>query len=207
MVILGALTLPSMMGVGGAKNLASNAYELSGLLQQARTTAMAENTYVAVGFYPFTSTDGVPTVAVGVISSKSGLLTDISGNVSTRQQAITRPVLLKDVAMDTTEQYLSLANANPAMNTTTNTDVSTSTSGLNFSLPIQGNSSAVNFVDIIIFSPTGEAGIAAESSNTSLLQPDDCLSIGLVEAPVTKTPRIVGIQVLGLNGQVTVYQQ
>lgn len=204
MVILGALTLPNFVGINTAKVLANNAYQLAGIFQQARTTAMSENTYVAVGLYQYNSPDGVPCIAVGVVSSPNGLLNGLLNGTQQTVTTVTKPIILRNVKIDPNpnQDYLTLSGANAG-----GTDVpSSSIVTYNFTLPILGNPTPVTFSNVIVFSPTGEAGLAPQTSTPTLLQPDDCLGLGLVASP-SKNNHYVGIQIYGLSGQVSVYQQ
>ena len=84
-VLLLALVAPSLTSLKGSQDVTAAAYSLRGVLETARTYAMANNTYVWVGFYeqdykntaapasaqspPYT---GVGHVTVGTVYSKDG---------------------------------------------------------------------------------------------------------------------------------------
>jgi prepilin-type N-terminal cleavage/methylation domain-containing protein len=53
MAILVAISIPALQGLSGAKQFANRLNEISGILEQARAYATAQNTYVWVAFYPY----------------------------------------------------------------------------------------------------------------------------------------------------------
>src|SRR5207237_4838930 len=59
--ILMVLVVPAFTSIKGAGDLTSAAYTIKGVLEQARTYAMANNTYVWVGFYEENTTATAPT--------------------------------------------------------------------------------------------------------------------------------------------------
>lgn len=62
-VLLMVLIAPAFTSVKGSNDVTSAAYTIKGVLEQARTFAMANNTYVWVGFYEENSTALAPTNA------------------------------------------------------------------------------------------------------------------------------------------------
>jgi prepilin-type N-terminal cleavage/methylation domain-containing protein len=80
-IILTALLAPAFTNLKSAGDVTSTAYTISGLLEQARSYAMANNTFVWVGFKEVDvsnsasvspQTTGVGRVAVAIIASKDG---------------------------------------------------------------------------------------------------------------------------------------
>jgi type II secretory pathway pseudopilin PulG len=51
MVLIAGISIPGLVGMKKARSAAAAGYTISGLLEQARTYAMANNTYVWVGFF------------------------------------------------------------------------------------------------------------------------------------------------------------
>jgi len=51
MVLMLVISLPAVLGIRGDRDITRAAYDLAGTLEQARSYAMASNTYVWVGFY------------------------------------------------------------------------------------------------------------------------------------------------------------
>jgi prepilin-type N-terminal cleavage/methylation domain-containing protein len=66
--ILSSLAIPAFNAIRGAGSLTKAANDVSGILEQARAYAMAQNTYVWVGF----KKEGSDTLLVGVSASPSG---------------------------------------------------------------------------------------------------------------------------------------
>src|SRR3989442_1730409 len=79
-VILAALIAPAFTNLKSAGDVTSAAYTIKGVLEQARTYAMANHTYTWVGFYeedasqPSTNppTPGVGRLIVSIVASKDG---------------------------------------------------------------------------------------------------------------------------------------
>src|SRR5438046_6922855 len=61
MILLTVLLTPAFTNLRSAGDVTSAAYTIKGVLEQARTYAMANNTYTWVGFYEENTTDASPT--------------------------------------------------------------------------------------------------------------------------------------------------
>ena len=80
-VLVTALILPAFTSIKSAGDLTSAAYTIKGVLEQARTYAMANNTYTWVGFYeedvsqPSTNppTPGVGRLVISIVAAKDGV--------------------------------------------------------------------------------------------------------------------------------------
>jgi type II secretory pathway pseudopilin PulG len=80
MIVVAALIAPAFTSLKGAGDVTSAAYTIEGVLDQARTYAMANNTYTWVGFYEedaSQSSTNPPTAGVGrlvmsIVASKDG---------------------------------------------------------------------------------------------------------------------------------------
>ncbi len=81
--LLMGLLVPAFNAISGGNGVTKASYDIAGVLQQARTYAMANNTYVWVGFYEEDAGTIIPTAAlppypgngqvlVGVVASKDG---------------------------------------------------------------------------------------------------------------------------------------
>jgi prepilin-type N-terminal cleavage/methylation domain-containing protein len=75
--VLSALALPAFNSIRNAGGLTKTANDIAGILEQARAYAMAQNTYVWVGFRK----DGADTLVVGVGASKTGSSTPATDDV------------------------------------------------------------------------------------------------------------------------------
>src|SRR5438067_5373336 len=80
MILLTALLTPAFTNLKSADDVTSAAYTIKGVLEQARTYAMANNTYTWVGFYEEDAsqsstnpaTPGVGRLVMSVVASKDG---------------------------------------------------------------------------------------------------------------------------------------
>jgi prepilin-type N-terminal cleavage/methylation domain-containing protein len=85
--ILSALLIPAFTSLKGANEITNAVYTVSGVLQQARTYAMANNTYVWVGLFeedPSTpGTAGTGALVLSTVASKDGtpVYTDTSAPI------------------------------------------------------------------------------------------------------------------------------
>ena len=81
MILLTALFTPAFTNLKRAGDVTSAAYTIKGVLEQARTYAMADNTYTWVGFYeedvsqPSTNppTPGVGRLVISIVAAKDGV--------------------------------------------------------------------------------------------------------------------------------------
>jgi len=67
--VVSSLAMPAFNAIRGGGSLTKAANDVSGILEQARAYAMAQNTYVWVGF----KKEGADTLLVGVSASPSGM--------------------------------------------------------------------------------------------------------------------------------------
>ena len=80
MILLTALLTPAFTNLKSAGDVTSAAYTIKGVLEQARTYAMANNTYTWVGFYEEDAsqsstnppTPGVGRLIMSIVASKDG---------------------------------------------------------------------------------------------------------------------------------------
>ena len=75
--VMTALAIPAFNAVRGAGSLGKAASDISGTLQQARSYAMSQNTYVYVGLQEVdgiqpTASDGTGRVVIAAVASKTG---------------------------------------------------------------------------------------------------------------------------------------
>ena len=195
MSLLVSAAWPSIVGMVSGNRLTNNAYELSGLIQQARTTALTEHTYVWIGFSSVTQ-NGAPSLMVASVVGRSGMASDLSNS---NTQLAAKPMVLKNVQLATAANYAAL----PGLNTTNNTDAGSQTYPFQYSVEGQAN---LTFTEVIAFGPDGQANLPQTSGGA--LQLVQCLGIGLKAAPgSTAAPHTVAVQIHGLSGQVAVFQQ
>src|SRR5581483_1216692 len=80
MVMMMALLAPAVNTIRGGSDIRKSAYDIAGILEQARTYALANNTYTWVGFYEEDgsklstnpATSGIGRVIVFAVASKDG---------------------------------------------------------------------------------------------------------------------------------------
>jgi prepilin-type N-terminal cleavage/methylation domain-containing protein len=193
--VLASLAWPALTGLVSGDRLTNNAYQLSGLIQEARSVAVARHTYVWLGLYSSTSAGGAPSLTVVTVAGNSGLTTDLQNN---NFALVAKPAILRNVTIATASSYASL----PGLDSADNTDVATQ--GYKFMLAVPGNANAI-FSNFIAFGPDGQANLPQTSSGT--LQLVQCIGVGLQVAPASAIVRTAAIQVRGLSGQVSVLQQ
>jgi len=193
--ILASVTGPSIVGMLSGDQLTNNAYQLSGIAQQARTTAMSQHTYVWLGFYSYTS-NGAPAVMAATAQINSGLSTDLP-TIAANYRLASKPVTLRNTTIAAASAYLGLRGVDSA----DNTDVSTP--GFSFSMSVPGNANAT-FTDCIVFGPDGQAYLP--SSVGAIAAPTQCVGLGINASP-GHTIRTAAIQIRGLSGQVSVFRQ
>jgi prepilin-type N-terminal cleavage/methylation domain-containing protein len=195
MSLLASVSWPAIVGLVSGNRLTNNAYELGGLVQQARTAAITQHTYVWLGFYSYTQ-DGAQAVMVASVSGNSGLATDLPANC----RLSAKPVIMKNVSLATAANYTAL----PGLDVTDNTDAASQ--GYTFPLSIPGHANAT-FTNVIAFGPDGQVWLP-QTGTGALQQPVQCVGVGLNAAPSpANNLHTVAVQVHGLSGQVSVFQQ
>jgi prepilin-type N-terminal cleavage/methylation domain-containing protein len=201
-----AIMATFLVGIGGgsdAGKLTKAAYDVKGVLAQGRAYAMAQNTYVYVGFQEVdavspTSSDGIGMLVVAAAASKSG---QRMTNVSSDAVAISKALTLKGVHMT---NATSLTNA-VAMGSITRpadaVDLSEATAAPIFQIPWPPGASAKNLLKKVIeFDPQGLARVPTNAAAPSL-QPS--IEIALVPArgnTVPDSPNHALIQINGITG-------
>ncbi len=195
--IMASFAWPAIVGIVSGDRLSNNAYQLSNVVQQARSEAVARHTYVWVGFYSYKDANGVPAVMVASVCGNSGLSTDLQNNNFTVE---TKPTILRNVSLAASTAYTSLPGFDSSVTTT---DVALYGYSFPFTLNVGGKTN-VTFTDAVAFGPDGQANLAQASGSLLLEQ---CVGMGLQQAPVTSKLHVAAIQVRGLSGDVSVLQQ
>jgi prepilin-type N-terminal cleavage/methylation domain-containing protein len=230
-IVLTALLVPAFTNMKSAGDVTSAAYTIKGVLDQARTYAMANNTYTWVGFFeenvstPSTNpaTPGTGRIVMSIVASKDGTML-YTGTLSS-------PVTLDPPNSATLFQVDKLAkidnahlktfaaglgtgdtfDTRPAVGSTAaqiGNDPSTPSSpSLTFHYPAGNSSPQYTFVKVVQFSPRGEAVI--DNSNYTLTTVSEIgvqLTHGITPEPSpVKNP--VAVQLSGLGGNVKVYRR
>jgi prepilin-type N-terminal cleavage/methylation domain-containing protein len=215
MVVLLGLITPTLKSYKGSQDVTASAYNLRGVLENARNYAMANNTYVWVGFYeqdysnttppataqapPYT---GVGHVTIGVVYSKDGtnLVPDSTAGSVTLPAASLGQVgsLVQIYAVHVT-----------ALNQTDLDAASLEQTLINSSSPDTTLRPFValgyTFYKTIRFNPRGESNVNSTDPCTRIAE------VGLQpthgDIKDSTTPNLVAVQLAGIGGAVNIYRQ
>ena len=221
------LALPTLSSIQGGEDVTRAAYDLSGALENARAYAIANNTYVWVGFYEEDGSkasanpaiEGVGRVVISAVASKDG--TNIYDTSSTGQNPIAAGSLsqLNKLIKIENAHLASFTDgsgtggafdARPAAgsNYARIGDANPPTaSKFPFQYPVGGGAprAQYTFVKTIQFNPRGESIINSTYSMRPVveigLQPTRG---GIVN---TNSKNIAAIQITGVGGNVTIYSR
>jgi prepilin-type N-terminal cleavage/methylation domain-containing protein len=215
--VLGSLVTFSILGIKGSRDLANGAYTLQGMLEQARTFAMAENTYTWVGLFEENptapGTAGTGQLVISVVASANGMnvaststLTLIPSASLTQVSKLTKIV---NVHLDPTIPAASVTRPTVATGTATGTyevgssAFPSSTLPNSFVFPLGSSSPQYTFTQIIQFNPQGDATRLNDNPATVMeigLQPTHGGSITPNET------NFAVLQIAGIGGQVITYR-
>ncbi len=216
-VLLAGLIGPAFQAIKGGKDMTSMAIDLKGVLDQARTLAMAQNTYVYVGLQEVdavtpTTNDGIGRVAMATLASLNGTRqTNLSVNVSAVGTArsfdnihLTNSASLANgsaMRQRPGGDQSSISNTSVVNILDTNTTVT-------FVWP-PGRGGKYNFRKVIEFDPRGVARLQTNATPTSEIRP--FIEISLLPArgnqlPVALFRNQAAIQIDGVTGRVTLYR-
>jgi prepilin-type N-terminal cleavage/methylation domain-containing protein len=225
LVIISILTLLasySISGTKGARDLGNAAYSVQGALEQARTYAMAENTYTWVGFFEENpsapGTAGTGQIAICIVASANGM--NIATANTTPQMPggslieVSKITKVANVHLDTAVPTSSVTR--PAVATGSASDTyelgssdfpdTASSNSYSFTFPLGAATASAQytFKQIIQFSPQGDATRIADSNTPTQME------IGLQPAhgsTITTTgANYAVLQVAGIGGQVITYR-
>lgn len=223
--IITALSIPAIQGIGGAQSVTRSAYDIVGVLDQARTYAIAKNTYVWVGFFEENptlpaGTAGTGRIVISVVASKDGTqlypnttspsFPPASGSVSPLLQ-LGKLTKVNQTSLDTltaaavpsrtTVPVNSYQLGNSAFDTRVGPPAVTNST--TFTYPLTGTAQ-YTFVRIIQFSPSGDATKIVDT-------PTQLMEIGLRPAHGanvdTQSTNLVAIQIAGIGGQTRIYRR
>jgi hypothetical protein len=212
------LVAPAFTSLKSAGDVTGAAYTIKGVLDQARTYAMANNTYTWVGFYEedvastTPATVGVGRLVMSIVASKDG--TNIYGSSSGPINPTKLTQVGKLTKIDNAHLWThtdSPSGTGLTFNTRPNvasTYCIGNSSPLNSTTPFQYPvGSPYTFRKIIELSPGGEARI---NNNSNALQ--TAAEIGLEPthgnvAPTSAPANLVAIQFTGVGGNVTIYRK
>jgi Tfp pilus assembly protein FimT len=170
-----SLTLQAVSSVVRGRQQERAVYEVSGWMEQAKTFAQAQNTWVWLGFQE-TVVNGEGGVLVAAVAAKSGRGADLTGE---NFHVILKPSFLRGV------QFVPTTEAGVQ-------DVSASTAG-SFEILFQGQ--RTTFDRIVAYSSNGEASVQAGGvSRVAELRLVDIVNAGNVSV----------LRLNGLNGKTRV---
>jgi len=202
---------PAISTLASSGNANQSISQLSGILEEAREYAVAQNTYVWVTFYAATASNGSKQVSVAVIASLDG--TDPAdaiatpwqqnyyGNVPSSNLALVNKIItLKQLSLDSAG---ALKPSNlpgvPAVADPANS-IATYNNGF-FSIQLPGTSAPATFTQAIEFTPSGQARNSAS--------PVDVIDVDMQpqKGTVNDSKNIAVLRLNGLTGETAVYRQ
>ena len=220
-LLLSVLVVPVMNSMSGSGNLGGRVYEVSGILERARAYAMANNSYVWVGFYEEDAGTTTPTstqppypgkgqVVIATVASTDGtqIFADNAVPATLPADRITlidrivkiQGVHLADLAAPSGGDSKTL-NGRPAGPSTDDESRISSDSANKTDFPFAARN--YTFYKTIRFNPRGEASINGNNLKRTGeigLRPTHGNSVDL------NTPNVAAIQFTGIGGNVQVYR-
>ena len=215
MALLMSLAMPAFSSMQGAGYLTKAASDIQGVMEQARSYAMANNTYVYVGIEEVdglnpTSSPGIGRVAIAVVASKDGTRpypqnpnTPGALNI-TNIFPLGKALYFDNLHLTNTNSLSSVGNmARPPADV----DLGVSTSLTTFQIPIT-NTARYNFLDVVEFDPQGTPRYQTNSTFDPSIQ--NYLEIPLVPAhgnvAMTNLANQAAVQIDGVTGAARTYR-
>ena len=156
-MLMTSLTGPVLQSLGGAGSTNKAVSDLVGTLEHARAYAMANNTYVRVGFYHAGVSASRATSSTAIVSIYSA-----EGSEATVMSASTWPLLSNPILLDNFALNSSLNGITPDTSSDADPFSATSSFGsLNLRVSNLGSVAVSHFVE---FTPSGEARLSAGQS-------------------------------------------
>lgn len=219
---------PAISSIKGASDLTSATYEISDTLGRARAYAIAQNTYVWVGFAEVDQTvnpsarpqiDGVGRIALSVIASKDGTklyafdpASEWSAKAAVGDGLVQLGKLIRiEHASLTGILPVSGGMSRPAVDEVFQIGSDLSSSALSFTYPL-GNSDGTfqySFTKVIQFDPQGMARIVTQAGNDLIARQ---IEIGLLPTkgntllPNSEIGNQAAIQVDGMTGATAIFR-
>jgi prepilin-type N-terminal cleavage/methylation domain-containing protein len=200
MALVMAIAIPSISGMKKAGSLGAAGHTVAGLLERARTYAMANNTYVWVGFL---AENGGPPLTLTVVASKNGGNNTDAANL----ELIAKPLRLGNVRLvaANTNDLNTNHPRRPAVPADGQVGDDNFAADVTISVPTGGGAS-VTFAKLVEFNPRGEACKIGENTFAGAGLPD-YLEVALAPARGASVSgqAAAAVQVEGFSGQVRVY--
>lgn len=205
--IVSSLIFMSIGGLTGSRNLNKAAYDVQGVLEQARTMAMASDTYTWVGFFEESpgspGVAGVGQVVISIVTSADGtnVYSSLSGATQLPGTRLVQAAKLMKIPNVHLASLSAAAVTRPSVPAATYEVASSSfANGYTFTYPLTGTT--YTFSNIIQFSPQGDATRIAGT-------PTQIMEIGLQPShgstAATSSKDVAAIQIAGIGGHVTTY--
>jgi prepilin-type N-terminal cleavage/methylation domain-containing protein len=216
--LLAVAMTPAFNAFAGANALTKAASDISSTLEYARAYAMANSTYVYVGFQEVdgikpTSTDGTGRLMVDVIASSNGTrpYTSLSGaapSITTNVIQINKIEALDNVHL---AAATTLTNGNMSTRPVAAVDLSSIDSTASFQWPLTNPAFQNMFKKVIEFDPQGTARVQTGANFDSSIS--NYIEIPLVtahgdQAPTTQAQLAnqAAVQVDGMTGALRTYR-
>jgi len=181
MAVLASLTVPAFLSISISQGVAQALNDVSGSLELAKATAIAQNTYVWVGFANATNSVGNSELRIGSVRSNDGSSNTASSNLS----PIAKLLKIENVQLTSSANLVPTGLKNMVASTGTGTPVISGTSAVSFTVGSQTFSNS-----ILVISPQGQAILAPTVSSTTPFTEEVELAVqptrGTVVPPTTK---------------------
>jgi prepilin-type N-terminal cleavage/methylation domain-containing protein len=234
MAILAVLAVPAIEGLNQSQSFSGSISGLSDSLNFARSYAVAQNTYVYVGFTELDRTQGesaspqvpgVGRVAVSLIATKDGTSDSSSWDSSGADVELVRPVEVFDFLHIASAPFPTASTgpmARPSGENATALVMPASVApALPFSLPLGSTpgSGKYNFSNessqVICFNPQGQVLLPTTVAGSIVLQPAQSLELDIQPVKGSTPPALptnvtqgilASVVVDGISGAITVYR-
>ena len=224
--LLMVLVVPAVSNLKGSGDLTNAAYTISGALEQARSHALGNNTYVWVGFYEedvsksstSPATPGIGRVVISIVASKDGTIiydpNSLAAIDPTRLTHVGKLIKLQNVHLTTFTDGSgtgSTFDTRPPVTYDTarigdRTPPSPSLTPFQYPVGTPTPTAQYTFLKAIQFSPRGEARI---NNNNFTLK--TAAEVGLRQAHGaavdTVNPNVVAIQFSAISGNTKIYRR
>jgi prepilin-type N-terminal cleavage/methylation domain-containing protein len=227
--VLATLAVPALSGLNGANKLTSAAYTIQGALDQARTYAVANNTYTWVGIYEEDGSQpsqtparsGIGRVVISVVASQDGTSVYKKKAAEAQTAQTLTPGRLIQLGKTIRLENVHILDASgekvgqrPAglIKAKDIVGLASSPQLFSFQYPLTG-AAAYTFgrgpgpgaSGVVQFNPQGEA----VCNSGSITNPSSNLEIAIQEArgsQVGNSANIIALNIGGLTGQTTMYR-
>ncbi|SDU02698.1 prepilin-type N-terminal cleavage/methylation domain-containing protein [Verrucomicrobium sp. GAS474] len=214
--LLAAIVLPGLLSIQRARALSVASSDIASLLEQARTHAMANNTYVYVGLFEADATrtdtgtrvSGIGRIYVQVAASRDGTNGYQNGDWDSSNLAAVGPLrsfdgvhLVRDGAV--IHAALGSMDASDGSNIDLSSPPTTPFAG-----PVGSAQRVCIFDSVIQFSPAGAASVVTSLSGVAAVRP--YIQFGLEPArgnqAATVLANCAGFQIDGITGSIQVFR-